>query len=130
MTTRSLSRRLGSLGIPSDLEVIADAGTIGRFFSRARSTVWLVGVVASTDKPPYSKAYYVDLVDEGSDGRGLAVASKIMSALEKMPVPLDKAALAARLALTCGDGAVAMGGEDPGPAQGGGLTRQSHRDRH
>ena len=49
MKKAALQLKVPSLGIASDIEVVADAGTIGKYYSRARDTVLLVGIVLSTE---------------------------------------------------------------------------------
>ena len=49
MKKAALQEKVPSLGIASDIEVVADAGTIGKYYSRARDTVLLVGIVLSTE---------------------------------------------------------------------------------
>ena len=53
---------LGGLGVPSYLECICDAGTFGKWCSRASETCLLVGIVVSTKHG--SEALFLDAMNE------------------------------------------------------------------
>ena len=48
-----LQKPLPGTGRPPDVEVIADSGSIGQYFSRVRDTIFVLGVVYSIAELPY-----------------------------------------------------------------------------
>jgi len=106
----SLSIEVPALGIPSDLELIADGATVGKYYSRSRDTLIMIGVVLSVEQDPGSMALFLDCPNESGDGRGLALAGHMLKTLRAPPFNITTEALQARLALCCGDGALVAGG--------------------
>lgn len=95
---------LGGLGIPSDLECICDAGTLGKWYSRASETFLLVGIVVSTKHG--SQALFLDAVNQETDARGQKHAERLAECLTStFGDDLHK-----RLACVCADGALVKGG--------------------
>ena len=72
-TRQFLSRPLGATGVMPDVAVIADSGTVGKYYSQARDTVKLVGMIAPTADAPFMAAVLVACIVECADGRKQAV---------------------------------------------------------
>ena len=72
-TRQFLSRRLGATGVMPDVAVIADSGTVGKYYSQARDTVKLVGMIVPTADAPFMAAVLVACIVECADGRKQAV---------------------------------------------------------
>jgi hypothetical protein len=53
---------MGALGIPSDIELIMDGGTVGQYRSRARDSMLLVGVGAGTNLFPVASLYTCNMI--------------------------------------------------------------------
>ena len=104
-----------SVGVPRDLELIVDSGTIGRYFSRSSESLLLVGVIHSIPCPPYSKAVMLDCINEGHDARAPAMAQYIKQAFAHVDPSSQtdfEQFFANRIAISCGDGALVAGGEE------------------
>lgn len=75
--TRFLQQCVPALGLPSDLEIIADGGAPDHFHGRNRSTVVAVGVVVTcpdlVEERPESAAVFLSVASEDMDARGGAV---------------------------------------------------------
>ncbi len=111
LTMAGLSRVLPATGRLPDAELIADGGTVGKYFSRARDNVLLVGLVYSVPTPPYSDAALLACINEGSDGRCSAIIGKIRAAFGAVGANFADW-MAQRISVTCGDGALVRGGPD------------------
>ena len=59
--------------MPPDLEFVSDGATVGKFYSRARATLCLSGVILPVPFAPYSAAVFVGAANERADGRCPAV---------------------------------------------------------
>ena len=105
-----LHRPMAGLGIPSDLELFFDPGTIGRVFRSVRSTVVLTGLIFSSPIEPSTVAF-VDAPPEPLDGGPEAKLAQLLQCLERSEFGLTVADLRARLAISVTDGAYA-GGEE------------------
>ena len=105
------STPLGSLGIPSDIELFLDPATIGRIFHSVRSTVCLIGMTVSC--PGHcsgeSVALFVDAPSCGLDQTSTKPFENIQWALESGTYQLSTRVLRQRLAITNSDGAYAAG---------------------
>ena len=64
---------LPGTGVPPDLEFVSDGATVGKFYSRARATLSLSGVLRSVPFPPYTASVFVGAANERADARGPAV---------------------------------------------------------
>lgn len=95
---------LGGLGIPSDIECICDAGTLGKWYSRTSETFLLIGIVVST--PHMSQSLFLEAVNEQCDARGPQHASRIHGVLRQV----FGDSLSKRLACVCADGQLVKGG--------------------
>ena len=99
---------LPSLGIPSDLELFFDPGTIGRVFRAVRATVVVSGVTIST--PGFNNGSTA--IFAGAPPNSVSQAEETKSYklfLEGCPMGLSTAVLRSRLAITTTDGAYADG---------------------
>ena len=101
-------RPMAGLGIPSDLELFFDPGTIGRVFRSVRGTVILIGVIFSSPIEP-SMTVFVDAPPEPIDGGPEAKLEQLLQSLERSALGLTIAILRARLAISVTDGAYAGG---------------------
>ena len=106
-----LHRPMAGLGIPSDLELFFDPGTIGRVFRSVRGTVILTGVVFSSPIEP-SMVAFVDAPPEPIDGGPEAKLSQLLQSLERSAFGLTIAVLRSRLSISVTDGAYAGGEEN------------------
>ena len=96
-----------SVGVPRDLELILDSGTIGKYFSRASETFLLVGVIFSVPVWPYSISIMLEAINEGHDSRAAALLEYIKQAFARVDknTQIDFAKwLSNRVAIACGDG--------------------------
>ena len=71
-THKFLQQVVPSLGVPSDLEVIADSGSPDQFHGRNKSTVLAVGVVCTSPAPLESSSVLLSIASEEMDARGQA----------------------------------------------------------
>lgn len=106
---RFLQQILPGLGIPSDLEVLADGGTPDHFHGRNKSTVVAAGVVLTCPNPGTDQAesstVFLNIASEESDARGEAQAVRVKRILEQY---FNAGDLRSRFAIACGDGAMAQ----------------------
>lgn len=108
MTSKYINRVLPGTGRPPDCELIADGGSVGKYFSRARDSLLLIGLTFSTPHPPYSESILLSCANEGSDGRRAAQVNRLTKALKKLDPRWDW--LKQRIAVACADGALVRGG--------------------
>ncbi len=107
---QALMAPLPGTGLPPDVELIADAGTVGKYYSRCRDTVLLVGMAFSISTPPYTVVLLIGCINEEGDARGPAVRDKLAKAFARLG-PLEFARwVHTRIAVSCGDGALVSGG--------------------
>ena len=66
------------------MELCADAGANGKYFSRCRGTVLVVGVIFSVKDYPYSKAVLLDALNEEADGRAAATISRLKECFRRL----------------------------------------------
>ena len=102
---------LAGLGIPSDLELFFDPGTIGRVFRSVRGTVNITGLIFSSPVE-HSTVAFVDAPPEPFVGGPDEKLNQLLLTLERSAVALNVASLRARLAITVTDGAYAGGEEN------------------
>jgi len=106
---RFLQQILPGLGIPSDLEVLADGGTPDHFHGCNKSTVVAAGVVLTCPNPGTDQAesstVFLNIASEESDARGEAQAVRVKRILEQY---FNAGDLRSRFAIACGDGAMAQ----------------------
>ena len=104
-------RPLPSLGIPSDVELFFDPGTIGRVFRSVRSTVVIIGITLSApDVDGGTVSLFVDAPAESVDGRGDQKLKELLWALAQSPAArMGEGELRSRLSITTTDGAYASG---------------------
>lgn len=107
---RFLQQILPGLGIPSDLEVLADGGTPDHFHGRNKSTVVAAGVVLTCPNLPgtdqaESSTVFLNIASEECDARGEAQAARVTRILEQY---FNAGDLRSRFAMACGDGAMAQ----------------------
>ena len=108
VTVQSLQIILPGLGVKSDLELIGDGGSLGKYYSRGGDSVLIIGIVASTKHAPYSHVYFIGSVNQEADERAEALAARFEDAVDKMGMPWGD--LKSRWACFCGDGAYVGGG--------------------
>ena len=72
-TASWLNQPLPGTGRPPDVELFADGDSVGKYFSRCRDQVLVVGLAASTPQWPYTASILVACVNERADGRALAI---------------------------------------------------------
>ncbi len=111
LTMAGLSRVLPGTGRLADVELIVDGGTVGKYFSRARDNVLLVGLVYSVPTPPYSDAVLLACINEGSNATCSALVRKIRAAFAAAGANFADW-ITQRIAVACGDGALVRGGPD------------------
>ena len=104
------STPLGSLGIPSDIELFLDPATIGRIFHSVRSTVCMIGMTISCPAHPDGSApIFIDAPSCGLDQTGSSPFENVQWALAASVFQLNPQTLRQRLAITNSDGAYASG---------------------
>ncbi len=108
----ALQNDLGGIGVPADMELIADGGTIGKYYSRGRDNMLFIGIVISVPHPPWSLAILLDVVNEAGDGRSGAAVQHIRSAFHTRLQRGWRATLETRIAIAGGDGPMVPGGKD------------------
>jgi hypothetical protein len=111
LTSAEVSSTLPGLGIPSDLELSADGGSVGQYYSRRGATLLFIGLAVSS-KSKGTLTLFVDCPNECADARGQAVIDHTLAGLAGLPQPILAQTLQARLAVTCGDGLLAPGGPE------------------
>ena len=111
-TLKDLLKPLPGTGRPPDVEVIADAGSIGQYFGRVRDTIFFLGVLYSTAEPPYSREALIACINAGADERGPAIVAKMGRAFETFGVCPGswKNWWNMLVAVASGDGALVRGG--------------------
>lgn len=114
-----LSQPLGGTGRPPDVELIADGVSIGKFYSRQRDTIFLVGLQFSIPTEPYTASVCIGAENECCDAGGKALLEKLRAAFGCLGVPPGTPAgdpfaywADQRIATSCGDGQLAAGGPE------------------
>ena len=85
-TLAHVQRPLPGTCRPPDVEVIADSGSIGQYFSRVRDTIFFLGIVYFIAELPYSRAGLLACINAGADERGPAIVAKSGKALDALGV--------------------------------------------
>ena len=109
-TMKWLSTPLPGTGRPPDVEVFADGGTCGQYYSRARDKMLVVGVAVSTPFPPYSVSLLVACVNEEDDARAPAEVAHLEKAFDRLGAGTFAEWRRHRFAVAVGDQAMAPGG--------------------
>ncbi len=109
-TALLLQRPLPGTGRPPDIEVFADGGTVGQYYSSGRDTVLVVGAGVSTPWWPYTASLLVACVNEMADGRASATEKHLKEAFERLGAGSFDHWRSERFAVAVGDQALAPGG--------------------
>jgi hypothetical protein len=109
-TMKWLSTPLPGTGRPPDVEVFADGGTCGQYYSRARDKMLVVGVAVSTPFPPYSVSLLVACVNEEDDARAPAEVAHMQKAFDRLGAGTFAEWRRHRFAVAVGDQGMSPGG--------------------
>ncbi len=109
-TALLLQRPLPGTGRPPDIEVFADGGTVGQYYSSGRDTVLVVGAGVSTPWWPYTASLLVACVNEVADARASATEKHLTEAFERLGAGSFHHWRSERFAVAVGDQALAPGG--------------------
>ena len=108
-TASWLNQPLPGTGRPPSVDLFADGGSVGKYYSRCRDQVLVVGVAASTPWWPYTASILVACVDEQADGRALAILEHLKAAFNLLGAGTFDNWLAERFSVGAGDQALAPG---------------------
>lgn len=109
LAAKFVNESLPGLGIPSDIELFFDPGTIGKVFRSVRSTVLVTGfVISDPSSEDGSRAILVGAPPVSVNKKELEYEPFKMF-LESSPVQLDRRRLRSRMAVSCTDGAYVEG---------------------
>ncbi len=109
-TARILGQPLPATGLPPDVELFCDGGSVGHYYSRGGDQLLVVGVTTSTPWPPYSTSLLVACLNERADGRAASVAAHLARAFEGLHSGSFSQWRDQRIAVAVGDQALAPGG--------------------
>ena len=110
-TVSCLNEPLPGTGRPPDVELFADGGSVGKYYSRSRDQLLVVGVAMSTPQWPYTASTLIACVNEQADGRAPAVRKHLEAAFDLLGAGSFDKWLAERFSVSVGDQALAPGGE-------------------
>ena len=109
-TLADLRRPLPGTGRCPDVEVIADAGSIGQYFRSVRGSILFLGVIYSIAEPPFSREGLLACINAGADERGDATVQKMAKVLARLSPEDWSLWWNMFVAVDCGDGALVKGG--------------------
>ncbi len=109
-TALLLQRPLPGTGRPPDVEVFADGGTVGQYYSSGRDQVLVVGAAVSTPWWPYTASLLIACVIEKADGRASATEKHLAEAFEGLGCGSFDHWRSERFSVAIGDQALAPGG--------------------
>ena len=109
LAAQFVNAALPGLGIPSDIELFFDPGTIGRVFRAVRSTVMVIGItISDPSSEDGARAILVGAPPVSVNAKELEYEA-FEKFLERSPMQLHRRALRARMAVSSTDGAYVEG---------------------